>query len=346
MKLTLLGADAPQWFDFVRSHPDAHPFHHPAWADLLTRCYGFPGFVVALVDDSQSVLAGFPVLEVHRPLGGRRLVALPFTDHCAPLILPEPPESTLEAALAQHLASAQSDGSLPPMEIRWPLAQAPRLWSQPTAVLHLQPLAPDPDQVFARFSKMHQRNVRKAERAGICITLDRSVEGLRHFYRLHLITRQRQGVPVQPWRFFADFPDHLFKANLGFVLQAWLGEQCVAAAVFLTWNGTLVYKYGASDLAHAAHRPNHLLFWNAIQWGCAHGCTTLDWGRTDEENQGLREFKSGWGAEERPLLYTTIANAEPKPASDRLDRAMAAVIRRAPPQVCRALGELLYRYAA
>ena len=66
----------------------------------------------------------------------------------------------------------------------------------------------------------------------------------------------------------------------------------------------------------------------------------------DADNQGLREFKSGWGACEEPLAYSVIAERPPVPSTDRIGPAMATVIRRAPTWVCRAMGEVLYRYAA
>jgi hypothetical protein len=72
----------------------------------------------------------------------------------------------------------------------------------------------------------------------------------------------------------------------------------------------------------------------------------LDWGRTDFANAGLREFKSGWGAREELLSYSVIADQPPLPASGRIGQAMAPVIRRSPRWVCRALGEVLYRFAA
>jgi hypothetical protein len=108
----------------------------------------------------------------------------------------------------------------------------------------------------------------------------------------------------------------------------------------------MIYKYGASDPTAWEHRPNNLLFWQAIRWGCAHGMRLLDWGRTDFDNSGLREFKSGWGAREEPLAYSVVADRPPVPATGRIGRAMAPVIRRSPPWVCQALGEFLYRFAA
>jgi lipid II:glycine glycyltransferase (peptidoglycan interpeptide bridge formation enzyme) len=193
---------------------------------------------------------------------------------------------------------------------------------------------------------MHQRNIRKAERTGVRVVLGRAPADVRRFYGLHLLTRRRLGAPVQPRRFFDLLAARLLARDEGFVLTAYVDDVPAAAAVFLVGNGTLIYKYGASDARYWEHRPNNLLFREAIRWGCEHGCHTFDWGRTDLEDEGLRQFKMGWGAREEPLVYAVIAAAPPRPASGRLQRALGAVIRRSSPWVCRVIGEGLYRYAA
>jgi CelD/BcsL family acetyltransferase involved in cellulose biosynthesis len=126
--------------------------------------------------------------------------------------------------------------------------------------------------------------------------------------------------------------------------RLWHGDTTVAGAFFLAWNGTLIYKYGASDERFRAPRPNHAIFAEAIRWGCENGFHTLDLGRSDVEQPGLRAFKAGWGAIEEPLVYSRLGGAggrrTPTPG------AVAALIKRSPPWVCRALGEVFYRFAA
>jgi CelD/BcsL family acetyltransferase involved in cellulose biosynthesis len=116
--------------------------------------------------------------------------------------------------------------------------------------------------------------------------------------------------------------------------------------LFLAWNRTLIYKYSASLPEYLKLRPNNLLLWHAMRWGCENGFHTFDFGRSDADNHGLRKFKSGWGALERPLAYTTVADHPVARGSGRLLHLAGPVIRRSPPWVCRAAGELLYKYAA
>jgi hypothetical protein len=122
----------------------------------------------------------------------------------------------------------------------------------------------------------------------------------------------------------------------------------VAAEVCLSWNGTTISKYSASDERAWPLRANNLLTWHLIETACERGSRRLDFGRTDAGNEGLRVFKRSWGAVEEPLVYGTLGTEPaPVPAGDGVgDSLLGSVIRRSPLVVCRAAGEALYRYAA
>ena len=343
-RLTSLSLTSAQWRDFVERQAAATAFHHPAWASFLAACYGFRPFAFARIAPNGTVEGGLPFIEVGGPIGGKRWLALPFTDHCRPLAT----NSDAVGALVEQLAP-QQDGVINEIAVRAPLPPHPSFHSHVAAVLHTLDLSPSINRVHDRFSKMHQRNVRKATQSGLRVEFDQSLLGMRRYYRLHVLTRRRQGVPSQSWRFFRLLWERLIVPGLGTVLLTYHGDVCIAGAVFLHWNGTFIYKYGASDLAHAENRPNHLLFWTAIQHACAQGYHTFDWGRTDLDNDGLRAFKSGWGATEEPLVYTStddrlqagrLATLRPT-----VQRTMATAIRRGPPWLGQFAGMLLYKYA-
>jgi CelD/BcsL family acetyltransferase involved in cellulose biosynthesis len=327
-----LELEDPRWREFVESCPEAGPFHLPAWARLLGDCYGYRAFAIAAADDSGKVEAGLPVLELR---GGRR-VSLPFTDACAPLALSADGLASLSRALARAAGR---------FEVRAPF---PGAAAHPVAVQHLLPLNADPQLVFSGLHKSRmQRPIAKAQREGVAIrTGDARADLVDAFYDLHVQTRRRQGVPVQPRRFFELLWERMIEPGHGFLLVADAEGAPAAAGVFLSWNGTTVYKFGASDEARLRVRPNHLLLWDAIRRSCERGDRTFDFGRTDYGNAGLRTFKSGFGAGERPRVYAQRGNGTVYAGGGRATRALAPVIRRSPPWVCRGLGELLYKYAA
>jgi lipid II:glycine glycyltransferase (peptidoglycan interpeptide bridge formation enzyme) len=207
-----------------------------------------------------------------------------------------------------------------------------------------------PAKVYAGFHRSQvQRNIRRAEREGLTIRQATCPPDLVDtFYQLHLRTRRRQGVPVQPRRFFRMLWENTISTGLGSVLIVEAVGRPIAAAVFLAWNGTVIYKFGASEASAWSLRPNHLLFWYAIRTACEQGYRRFDFGRTDAGQEGLRNFKLSWGAAEDPLVYQTLgAEARPAPATEGMAaRMLGPVIRHGPLLLCRAVGETLYRYTA
>lgn len=343
MNVTRLNIDSPAWGAFVARRPAATAFHHPAWAQFLAACYGYQPYALVLNDGSGSIVAGLPVLEVRSWLTGRRLVSLPFTDCCPPLATDDTALRALTQALAAHLAQPGASR----LEVRAPLPAMPGVYLSSDAVSHRLALSPDAEAVFRTFKKKRvQQRVRKAEQAEVAVRRGKTRADLDAFYHMHVLTRQRLGVPVQPKRFFDLLWQRLIEGGLGFLLIAYAGSVPIASAVFLVWNGTVIYKHSASDRAHWHLRPNNLILWRAIQWGCEHGCHTFDLGRSDLADEGLRGFKSGWGATEEALVYSTIGRKPPRPHGRGIERGLSLVIRHTPPLVCRAIGEVLYAHAA
>src|SRR5205807_2761399 len=104
-------------------------------------------------------------------------------------------------------------------------------------------------------------------RAGLRVRFTRRREDMDAFYRLQLATRRRLGVPVQPRRFIAAMWRHVIEPGLGAVALAETpAGQAVATSVMLTWNGTAIEKFQASDAAHWQTKPNQLVIWETIEW--------------------------------------------------------------------------------
>jgi CelD/BcsL family acetyltransferase involved in cellulose biosynthesis len=337
---SFLSPDDERWIDFVSSKPQATLFHHPAWLKPLAECYGFRPFVIAVCDAGGQVLAGLPIMEIRSRMTGRRWVSLPFTDYCPPLY----DDREALTRLTHDLVSLYQAGRVPRIEIRWELPAEPPIQSSSAFYLHTVKLASDPQAVMKRFERTHRQNIGTAENRGVRIERGTGQEHLRRFYEMQLETRRRKGLPVQPRKFFDLLGKEILAQGLGFILLAYKDAQCLAGGVFLHWQQTLTYKYAASSGEDQQYRPNNLLSWTAMRWGCENGYTVFDLGRTELENAGLRRFKRGWGAEESPLTYSILSAAAPAGSNGKLMSLMEPLIRKAPPWVCRAAGELLYRH--
>lgn len=329
------------WLEFVETSPSAEVFHHPRWLRLLQDQYGYEigGRCVA---NGNGIEAGIPIARVESRLTGRRLVSLPFSDFCAPALAAESEPAAAAASLGKALAE-ETDRTGLPLTVRAPLPAAEAV-VQDGMFRHLLALSPDPVEVEKRYSKSQvKRGIKKARKEGLRWERRTDAAALDAFYALHLKTRRKLGVPTQPKRFIRRF-EGLFEAGLGFVGLVLDEDRPIAAAVFLTLNQTIVYKYGASDPRRLGKRPNNLLFSEAIRWACESGMRTLDLGRTEAGNEGLRAFKRSWGAEEVELTYTHLGGQGPPRRSDRRERLVGATIRRSPPFVGRLVGAGLYRH--
>jgi CelD/BcsL family acetyltransferase involved in cellulose biosynthesis len=338
--------DDPSWTRFVDEHPAATAFHRPAWASLMAESYGYHASALVLSDASGKTIGGLPIVRTHVPLRGARMVCLPFTDNCAPLVA----SAAVLDQLAEAVAAWRATEKAPPVHVRAPMPEAGGWAPRQAAVLHTLTLVSDPAIVFRAFRKTQvQQRITRAERAGVTVRRAESCADLGLFYGLHVQTRRRLGTPVQPWRFFRLLWERILAVGLGFAQLATHEERVIAGAVFLAWNGTVIYKYSASDPTFWSLRPNNLLLWTAIRWGCTNGYRLFDFGRSDLDNPGLRDFKDGWGTREEPLVYSSLGSpvGGSRPAlAGQAAHAVSSIIRHSPAWVCRGLGEVLYRYAA
>ena len=332
-----LAVDTAEWESFTDLHPDANAFHKPSWATMLAECYGSRPFALVVRQADGQIAGGLPVMEA-RGLRGKRWSSLPFTDACAPLLTPDVDAK----GFAEALERARARANIRSFIVR---ADVPTLGTDRNcaAVTHSMMLTDDPYRLPV--SSNASRGVRRAQRDGVVVRrAETMIELTDTYYRLHVQTRRRLGVPVQPKRFFAALWRHLLDADQGRLLLAYRGSTPIAGAVFLTGPATVTYKFGASDSSYWGLRPNHAVMWDAISWACEDGYATFDFGRSDLQDEGLRSYKSGWGAEEQPLVYTTFS-AKFKRQGFAMT-GMRAMLRRLPSSVSRAAGEMFYRLAA
>ncbi len=343
MTVKLLATDDPTWARFVAGQAQATIFHHPAWVNLVAECYGYRPFVLASLDTRGEISAGMPFADVASPLTGRRWVCLPFSDCCPPLSQ----DPVALHGLVGYLVSQHEQHAVPKVEIHAGMPDDDRVFQSSAYVGSKVRLSPDPEVTLKSFDKTRVREpIRAAARRGVEVRRCDSKADVFAFYDLFAETHRRLGAPVQPKRFFSLLWDRLIKRQLGFLLLAYQDRTPIAGTLYLHYGSTLTAKYNASDPDAWQLRPNHLVYWSGIRWGCENGYRYLDFGRTELANQKLRDFKRGWAAEEELLPYATIARYSAGPSSQRVRDLIGTVIRHSPVFVCRALGEVLYGHYA
>ncbi len=335
----------PRWAEFVQRHPRASLFHSPAWLSALAQTYGYDSLAWTTAREGTSLSNGLVFCAVESWLTGRRLVSLPFSDHCEPLIDQEEDA----AAFAVALGNALQEGRWRYIELRPKTGFALTTAAyHATASYHFHQvdLEPSLDDLFRAFHKDSvQRKILRAEREGLRYEEGSSDEMLDRFYHLFNQMRARHSAPSPPLEWFKNlrqcFGD-AFRIRL-----AYKDSQAIAVMITIRHKDTLVYKYGASDLKFNRFGGVHLLYWYSVQDAKNAGLRWFDLGRTDFGQDGLVTFKNRWGAARSVLTYTRYTRTQSSARhSDwpRLTRVAKTVLSHLHPRVVSAVGDILYKH--
>jgi Acetyltransferase (GNAT) domain len=331
----------PSWDRAALLHPEANLFHSAAWARVLNKTYRHKSIYLQFCRKNK-VVALVPMMEVASPITGRRGVSLPFSDFCQPLFFDSYSSKALITETVTELARERG----------WQYFELRRRSSilETSASVaeqyygHQLDLTIGCEELFSRFDGSARRAIRKAEKSGSAVEISQSWEAMADFYRLHVRTRRRHGLPPQPLSFFRNIHEEVIQPGWGFVVVAKAAMWPVAAAVFFCFGRQGIYKFGASEEKAQKLRGNNLVMWGGIKRLAESGLQVLHFGRTETDNEGLRRFKLSWGTKEEMIHYFRFALREQawQGFSPRRHQLHHQLFRRLPLAVNRFAGALIY----
>lgn len=297
----------PRWPDFLSRHPRASVFHSRGWLEALRRTYDYQPLVLTTSASDEELRNGLVICRVRSWLTGSRMVSLPFSDHCEPLVDDHEELSGILGALHDEwkakgwkyieMRPGQSD-----------LGLFPDLSKSQSFCWHQLDLYPSLEDLYRGLhDNCVRRKIRRAARESLTYEEGRSESLLERFYHMMVMTRRRQLLPPPPLAWFRNLI-----ACMGDELKIRLASkdgQPVASILTLNYKTMLVYKYGCSDRRFNHLGGTQLVFWQAIQEAKAQGLRGLDLGRSDWEDIGLIKFKDRWGAARSTLTYWKYGDA-------------------------------------
>jgi CelD/BcsL family acetyltransferase involved in cellulose biosynthesis len=335
----------PRWDEFVVQHPESSIFHTSAWLRALQQTYGYEPVAFTTTRPGIPLQDALVFCWVQSWLTGSRLVSLPFSDHCQPLV--DGSESSV--AILSFLQSMRPHKRWNYVEIRPLRFDPPDGLGQDykiaeSYVWQALDLHPEIPQIVRGFHKSCiQRKIHRAEREHLRYEEGRSPDLLQKFYRLSILTRRRHGLPPQPMAWFQNLVEALGPALC--VRVASQGEEPLAAIITLRHKDSLVYKYGCSNEQFHNLGGMAFVFWHAIQDGKRTGALQFDLGRSDSENDGLVSYKAKWGAATQPLHYYRVSTEVPsRTRSEWAFRLARDLCSRMPESLLTAAGRVLYRH--
>jgi CelD/BcsL family acetyltransferase involved in cellulose biosynthesis len=327
-----------RWDNFLERHPGASVFHSRGWLEALKCTYGYEPIVLSTTSDGP--LENGLVLCRVKTWTSRKLVSLPFSDHCEPLV--HAPDELSD--MLEFLRGEVEKGRCRSFELRPRSLAISGLAKGRSYCLHTLDLAEPLKQIFEGFHHSStQRAIRRAEREGLTYEAGTSEPLIANFYRLLRLTRRRHGLPPQPLAWFRNLIECLRDAVTIHVASR--GGQPIASILTLSFKKTVVYKYGGSDATHHSLGAMPFLFWRAIQEAKAQGIEELDLGRSDLDQAGLVAFKGHLGATRSTLTYyTSPARRRAAAHNGPLSRTARRVISHLPDAALDLTGRLLYKH--
>jgi CelD/BcsL family acetyltransferase involved in cellulose biosynthesis len=332
------------WQQLVERH-ESDVFQSPAWVRVLAETYGFELWADVLLDDAGEPCAGLPFSRIV-DFKGQRLVTLPFSDYCDPLVRDE----AHWRCLTESLVGEGHPFTLRCLHNNLPLADD-RFVLVNKAKWHGLDLQPDLESLWLGLDDSARRAIRKAERDGLTVRCAENKEELRAFFELHLSLRKyKYRMLAQPYLFFENIWGHFIEKQQGALMVALYQGKIIGGVMFLEWQNKLYYKFNASHPAYTALRPNDLITWEGIKYGKANGYTCLDFGLSDWDQEGLVRYKRKFATEEKTISFLRYAPdtalTEQEEQVRRLLPQLTELLtgEAVPNYVTERAGEILYRY--
>src|SRR5215472_12209344 len=176
----------PRWPTLLTQNSRASVFHTPDWLRALQKTYGYDP-VVFSTSNGEALSNGVAFCRVNSWLTGKRLVSLPFSDHCQPLAN----WCELEAIL-QHVEDNCHTEMWKYVELR-PRADILECGHAFTVsesfAFHVIDLKQELSDIYRAFHESCvRRKIKRGEREGLTYESGRSVSLLNKFHDLLVLT--------------------------------------------------------------------------------------------------------------------------------------------------------------
>jgi FemAB-related protein (PEP-CTERM system-associated) len=193
------------------------------------------------------------------------------------------------------------------------------------------------------FDAKLRNQIRKAQKSGLTFRRGQ-LDLIEDFYEVFARNMRDLGTPVYPKKFFSNvmetFPDTT-------TIAAVFHEGRIVAAGLASWfRGRLEVPWASSVKDYKALCPNHMLYWELIQFAIERGFKEFDFGRSTP-NEGTYNFKKQWGSLPLQLNWQYLMDERgrlPELGPDNPKYRLAILAwRRLPVAITKILGPLIVR---
>ncbi len=284
----------PPWHDYLKNHPQATIYHHPAWGQIMQNTYGnLPCYLTARRENNTCGV--LQLVEQRSRLFGTHLCSLPYFDAVG--ILSDDAQTT--SALTHAAAELLQNHHVQWVELRHlqPLcADLPARTDKVTMHLDL----PETDEaLWEEFTTKLRTKIRKAQKSETT-THQGGMELLDEYYLIYLLTMRELGSPPHSRKFFHRIIEAFGEHVRLFVVR--MEGKPVAASFTLIGGNKFHVPWSGSLFALRKLNVNLVLYWDMLAYACGQKLNIFDFGRSTLDS-GTYAFKKQWGARDVPLYW-------------------------------------------
>lgn len=340
MDIVLCGPEREKmWNAYLESMPTATICHHFLWRSVISHTYKHDPLYLLACTGSQ-VRGILPLFAVRSHLFGKSLTSMPFLDYggvCAD------DDVTAEQLVERALQLLPAHGA-DYVELRQCRPTTDKDPARLDKVGMRLDLTPGIEQVWRSFPAKVRNQVRKAEKAGLQVSIGGG-ELLDEFYSVFVVNMRDLGSPVHGRPFFSEmFAAFGDQAKIVLVRD---GRTPVGGLICLFYKGTATVPWASSLREFLAKCPNNLAYWEAMQYAAAQGCTVFDFGRSSIDS-GTYHFKRQWGAEPVQIYWQVLGRKDQRGMGSSAESAklqMAVELwKRLPVSLTKVIGPRIRKY--
>jgi len=286
------GGDLAAWQDFVDAMPGANCMHHAGWHEVLRLAYRVRPLFLMACEPGGIVVGILPAYFSRSFLTGPHLSTLEGGALARS-------EAALQALFAEAMAVRDRLGARY-LQVRG--GPVPAAAETTVRYIHTAiDTARAREEIWRGIKRKTRWGIRQAEKQGIDVAHDPSLDGLADFYAAYAAHMRDLGTPVIGFATFTALRDAFGRDRLRLYLLRLDGHVIGGMLCILNRSRWTDY-FAVARHAEEAEFANYLLYWHVIRDAAAAGVAEFDLGRSTPDSN-VHLFKRKWGGHDTDVPY-------------------------------------------
>lgn len=289
---------------FLKEHDGGLIYYSKVYQDFLQRLLGCESRYKVAVTPGGQVVGALPLMKLVNTDGRAVLNSLPFFgSHGGPLANDATVLDLLLEAYAEEVAQPDIAASTFIENPLAPLADTPKHDLRDERISQITDINCSPEDLMASFDSSARRNIRKADRLGITVSVVNDAWDF--LKRVHVENMEAIGGTPKAPEFFESIPATMQPGSDYRIYIAHHDARPVAALLLLYYGKVVEYFVPVIEHDARSNQPLALVAYKAMCEARELGYTMWNWGGTWLTQSGVYQFKKKFAATERRYRYFT-----------------------------------------